>query len=166
MKVYLATDHTGFELKNFLKEKLTNDGYEVEDCGAFSYDANDDYPDFIKVAAKKVSENPNDRAIIMGGSGQGENIVANKFKNVRCAVFYSASIPKEAADISGRMSDDPYEIVKLTRLHNNSNVLSLGIRFLTKDEAYRATTIFLTTETDSTERHVRRVNKISQIENE
>ena len=163
MRIYLATDHTGFEMKNFIKEKLISENYDVEDCGAHEYSANDDYPDFIKFAAQKVSESPSNRAIIMGGSGQGENMVANKFRSVRCAVFYSASSPIHAADISGRTSEDPYEMVRLTRTHNDANVLSLGTRFLTKEEAYEAVKVFLNTEFTNEDRHVRRIKKIEGI---
>jgi len=165
MKVYLATDHTGLELKNFIKSRLTVDGYDVEDCGATDYNPDDDYPDFIKLAAKKVSENPEDKAIIFGGSGQAENMVANKFKGVRSALFYSANPPVHAADISGRMSDDIFEMVKLARLHNDANILSLGVRFLDDETAYGAVKAFLETEFSNEERHARRIKKISVIEN-
>jgi len=78
MKVYLATDHAGFDLKEKIKEFLKQEGYEVEDCGAHTLDPEDDYPDFISKAAKSVSKDPESKAIILGGSGQGEAIVANK----------------------------------------------------------------------------------------
>ena len=164
MKIYLAADHAGFELKNYLVKRLSDDGYEIEDCGAYEYNSDDDYPDFVKLAAKGVSENPEDRAIIMGGSGQAENMVANKFKNVRSALFYSAAPPITEADITGRRSDDKFEMVKLTRIHNNANVLSLGVRFLTLDEAYAAAKIFLETEFPNEQRHARRIEKIAEIE--
>lgn len=164
MRIYLATDHTGLELKGFLKKRLEGDGYEVEDCGAYEYNPDDDYPDFIKKAARKVSENPNDKAIIMGGSGQAENMVANKFKGVRSALFYSPVAPVHAADITGRMSEDKFEMVKLTRIHNDANVLSLGIRFLNQEDAYTAVKTFLETKFPNEERHSRRIEKIKQIE--
>lgn len=166
MKIYLAADHAGFELKNYLIKRLGDDGYEVEDCGAHELNKDDDYPDFIKLAAVKVSQNPDDKAIIMGGSGQAENMVANKFKNVRSALFYSAVPPITEADVTGRMSDDKFEMVKLARIHNNANVLSLGVRFLTQEDAYTAVKIFLKTEFPNEERHIRRIEKIKQIENE
>ncbi len=165
MKIYLATDHAGFELKKYLKERLISDGYDIEDCGAFDFNADDDYPDYIKIAAKKISENPTDRAIIMGGSGQAENIVANKYKRVRSALFYAAIPPTHAADVTGRESEDRFEIVKLARIHNNANILSLGVRFLTDEVAYEAVKIFLTTDFTNEKRHVRRIDKITQIEN-
>lgn len=166
MKIYLATDHTGIELKKYLEQKLTEDGYTVEDCGAYEYNANDDYPDFIKLAAEKISKNPIDRAIIMGGSGQGENMAANKFKNVRSALFYAAVSPIHAADITGRTSDDKFEMVRLARIHNDANILSLGARFLTHEDAYQASKIFLETEFTNEERHSRRIEKIKEIENQ
>jgi ribose 5-phosphate isomerase B len=162
--IYLATDHTGFILKEKVKQQLIKDGYEVEDCGAFENDPNDDYPDFIAKAAQKVSENPENFGIVMGGSGQGEAITSNKFPNVRCATFYTPSLPKGDVDISGNKSTDPYEILKLTRAHNNSNMLSLGVRFLTEDEAVNAVKIFLKSPFTSEERHSRRIEKIKKIE--
>lgn len=165
MRVYLATDHAGLELKNKVKTFLEKEGYDVEDCGAFSYDKNDDYPDFIKRAAEKVSKDPeNSRGIIFGGSGQGEAIVANKFTGVRCAVFYTPAVPPGAADASGRVSSDPYEMLRLTREHNNSNVLSLGTRFLTEEQAFQAVRIWLETPFTNEERHKRRIEKIKAIE--
>lgn len=165
MTIYLATDHAGFELKEKIKHHLIEDGFTVEDCGAYEYDPNDDYPDFIRHAAEKISENPENKAIIFGGSGQAENMVANKFRGVRSALFYAPASPTQAADISGRVSDDVFEIVRLTRIHNNANVLSLGVRFLQEEDAYRAVKIFLETDFSGEERHVRRIEKMNQIEN-
>lgn len=148
MKVYLATDHAGFELKEKVKEFLKTEGYEVEDCGAIVLDGEDDYPDFISKAAEAVSKDPSSKAIIFGGSGQGEAIVANKFPNVRAAVYY------------GKAEEMP----KLTREHNDSNILSLGARFLTEEEAKTAVKLFLETSFSNGERHMRRIEKIKKIE--
>ncbi|MBI2019221.1 RpiB/LacA/LacB family sugar-phosphate isomerase [Candidatus Daviesbacteria bacterium] len=148
MKVYLATDHAGFELKETVKEFLIKEGYEVEDCGAYQYDKNDDYPDFISKAAEMVSKDPeNSKSIIFGGSGQGEAIVANKFPKVRAAVYY------------GKAEDMP----SLTRQHNDSNILSLGARFLNEEEANNAVKLFLDTPFSEDERHIRRIKKIEEI---
>ena len=98
MKIYLASDHAGFDLKQFLGTHLKKLGYELENCGAFEMDPLDDYPDFIIPAAEKVSKDPNSRGIIMGGSGQGEAIAANRIKGVRAVVYY----------------DGPIDIVKLS----------------------------------------------------
>lgn len=165
MKIYLATDHSGLELKNYIKLHLAQKGFEIEDCGAYEYDANDDYPDLIRKAAEGVSQDPeHSMGVVIGGSAQGEAIVANKFERVRCAVFYSKAVPVGSADITGRTSDDPFEIIKLTRQHNNSNMLSLSARFLTHEDALTAVEIFLNTPFSEEERHTRRIGKISQIE--
>ncbi|MDD5147037.1 MAG: RpiB/LacA/LacB family sugar-phosphate isomerase [Candidatus Daviesbacteria bacterium] len=148
MKVYLATDHAGFQLKEKIKEFLKKAGYEAEDFGANTFDPEDDYPDFISKAAEKVSKDPSSRAIILGGSGQGEAMVANKFPNVRAAVYYGSA----------------EQIPSLTRQHNDSNVLSLGARFLKEDTAIEAVKLFLQTPFSNEERHTRRIEKIKKIE--
>lgn len=145
--IYLATDHAGFELKEKIKEFLKKEGYEVEDCGAFRFDKDDDYPDFIAKAAEAVAKDPQGRGIILGGSGQGEAMVANKFSGVRAVVYY------------GDM-----DMIPLTREHNDANILSIGARFLTEDEAIEAVRLFLETPFTSEERHIRRINKIKKIE--
>lgn len=165
MKVYLATDHTGFEVKNKVKELLVKEGYQIEDCGAFSYDRSDDYPDFISRAAQNVSKDPeNSLGIVFGGSGQGEAIVANKFKGVRCALFYTPAVPVQAVNIEGRQSDDPFEIIKLTRKHNWANMLSIGIRFVKEEDIRKAIKIWFEASVPSDERHLRRIEKIKKIE--
>lgn len=165
MKVFLATDHTGLEVKNKVADFLKTKGYEVEDCGAYEFDKYDDYPDFISKAAAGVSKDPqNTVGVIFGGSGQGEAMIANKFKGVRCALFYTKAVPAQAVDITGKKSEDPFEILKLTRLHNGANMLSIGIRFLTEDEIIKAIMLWLETPTASEERHVRRIEKIKKIE--
>lgn len=165
MKVYLATDHSGVTLKNTVKTFLEEKGYVVEDCGAYTFDKNDDYPDFITKAAKAVSADPeNSRGIIFGGSGQGEAIVANKFAGVRCAIFSTPVLPTQAINAEGRESTDPFEIVKLTREHNGANMLSLAVRFLKEEDALHAVQIWLETANPSNERHLRRIEKIKKLE--
>lgn len=164
MKVYLATDHAGLEIKNKVIEYLKELGHEPEDCGAFEYDKDDDYPDLISKAALKVSENPESFGIIFGGSGQGEAIVANKFKNVRCALFYSPALPAQAIDINGNKSSDEFEMLKLTRAHNDSNMLSIGTRFLNEEQILKAVKIFLESPFPGDERHKRRIEKIKNLE--
>jgi ribose 5-phosphate isomerase B len=166
MKIYLATDHTGVALKNSVKEFLEKEGYTVEDCGAFGIDKNDDYPDWISKAAQKVSENPNDRGIIFGGSGQGEAMVANKFKNVRCALFYTPALPTHPVNIEGDKSTDPFEILKLSRDHNQANMLSIGFRFVKEEDVFKAIKIWLERPDPTEERHLRRIEKIRKIEEE
>jgi ribose 5-phosphate isomerase B len=163
--IYLGTDHAGFALKEAVKKVLVKKDYIIEDCGAFTFNANDDYPDFVGKAAENVSEDPlTRRGIVFGGSGQAEMMVANKFKGVRCALFYTPGAPVGAADVTGRTSTDPFEIVRLTREHNNANMLSLSSRFLTEADAITAVLMWLETPFPGDERHVRRIQKIAAIE--
>lgn len=163
--IYLASDHVGFELKKLIKNYLEKDGYEVEDCGAYEFDKDDDYPDFVSKAAENVSKDTdNNRGIILGGSGQAEMMTANKFKGVRCALFYAAVAPVRAADITGRVSTDPYEMIRLTREHNDANMLSIGVRFVTDEEAIKIAKLWLKEPFPAHERHVRRIEKIKKIE--
>jgi ribose 5-phosphate isomerase B len=159
MKIYLATDHAGFELKEKVKAWLKENNYEVEDFGAFEYNKDDDYPDFVLKAAEAVSKNPSSKAIILGGSGQGEAMVANRYKGVRAAVFYGPVQPRTAIDAKGTQSNDPFEIIKLPRTHEDANVLSLGARFLTGEEATKAVQLWLETPFSDEERHKRRIGK-------
>lgn len=163
--IYLATDHTGLELKEAIKKYLLDKGYEIEDCGVLEYNKDDDYPDFVSKAVAAVSKNPQHKAIVIGASGQGEAIVANKYPNVRAAVFYTPSLVQGVADITGRVSEDPFEMIRLTREHNDTNVLSLGARFLSQEDAIKAVEKWLNTPFLSESRHQRRVDKIKQIEN-
>jgi ribose 5-phosphate isomerase B len=147
-KILFATDHAGFELKNVLVEYVKTLGFDVEDMGAHTFDANDDYPDFIILAAKAVSADPtNSKAIVLGGSGQGEAIVSNRFPGVRAVVYYSKNL----------------EIIKLSREHNDANILSLGARFLADDEAKEAVKLWLETPFSGEGRHTRRINQIDSI---
>ena len=123
MKIYIGSDHAGFELKSKLIAYLKEKGHEVEDKGAFQYQAEDDYPDFVRPVAKAVAGDLVSFGIIIGGSGQGEAIVANRQKGVRAVVFYGTRAPIADADVNARKSDDPFEIVKLGRMHNNANIL-------------------------------------------
>ncbi len=159
MTIYLAADHGGFKLKEVIKKYLQDECHNVVDCGADSYNADDDYPDFISKAAELVARNPESRGIVFGGSGQGEAMVANRTKGVRCMVFYGPAVAKEAIDIKGTQSSDPFEMLKLPRMHQNSNMLSLGGRFLTEAEAVKAVDIWLAAPFANEERHLRRINK-------
>ncbi|HNW71633.1 MAG TPA: RpiB/LacA/LacB family sugar-phosphate isomerase [Candidatus Paceibacterota bacterium] len=160
MKIYLGADHAGFELKEKLKVYLGELGYEVEDKGNSKYEQDDDYPDFIKKVAEAVSGDVESKGIIIGGSGQGEAICANKIKGIRAVVFYGPKEPINPVDINGKKSVDTFEIIKLSREHNNANILSLGLRFITEDEAKFAIELFLNTKFSGEERHIRRINKI------
>ena len=166
MKIFLATDHTGFSLKEKLKTFLREKGYTVEDCGAYAFNKDDDYPDFIAKAAEAVGKDPeNTRAIIFGGSGQGEAMVANKINGVRCALFYTPAVPTQAVNAEGQQSTDPFEMLKLTREHNGANVLSIGVRFVKEADVYKAVLLWLETPDPTNERHLRRIEKIKALEN-
>jgi ribose 5-phosphate isomerase B len=143
-KVYIGSDHAGYELKEKLRVYLSSLGYEVEDKGAFSLNPNDDYPDFIKPVAISVVNDKNSFGVILGGSGEGEQMVANKVEGVRAAEYYGGDL----------------EIVRLAREHNDANILSLGARFLKEDEAKSAVKIFLETPFSREVRHERRINKM------
>lgn len=142
--IYIGSDHAGFELKEKLKIFLKELGYQVEDKGAFSYNENDDYPDFIEPVAKSVAETPETFGIVLGGSGQGEAIDANKQEGIRAAEYYGGKL----------------DIVKLAREHNDANILSLGARFVSVKEAKEAVKLFLETKFSGDERHIRRINKL------
>ena len=145
MKIHLATDHAGLELKEKVKLYLSDLNYEVIDHGAYEYDALDDYPDFIFPCANAVSNDPESKGIILGGSGQGEAMAANRVKGVRAAVFYNG----------------PDEIIKLSRQHNNANILSLGARFMSEEEMYKIIELWLSTDFESG-RHQRRIEKLDE----
>ena len=143
MKIHLATDHAGLELKDKIKLHLTELGHEVIDHGAHEYDALDDYPDFIFPCAKAVAQDDQSRGIVLGSSGQGEAMAANRIKGIRAAVYYNG----------------PEEIIELSRQHNNANILSLGARFMSEKEIYRIIEIWFDTDFEEG-RHQRRINKL------
>ncbi len=159
IKIYFASDHAGFELKNiilaFVRDEL---GFVVEDCGAKTLDQNDDYPDFVSVAAEKVSLSfGRDKAIIFGASGQGEAMVANRYLGVRAAVYYGEPA-RGQIDVAGK----ELGIIEGTRVHNNANILSVGARFVNETEAKAVVKLWLETEFLGEERHQRRINKIDK----
>jgi len=143
MRIYLGTDHAGFDLKEKVKQYLVEQGHEVKDFGAFSFDAHDDYPDFIRFVAEAVAGDREGRGIIFGGSGQGEAMVANRVAGVRATVYYGGQ----------------EDIIRTSREHNDANVLSLGARFLTDKEALHAIELWLSLSFSGQERHSRRIKK-------
>jgi len=147
MKIYIGSDHAGFEMKRELTLFLSSKGYMVVDCGPKEYNHDDDYPDYISVVANYISRDKNAMGIVIGYSGQGEAIVANRFPNVRCAVFYGGS--KHA--------------LTLSREHNDANILSLGANFLHTGEAKIAVDLWINTKFSGEERHVRRIGKIDTL---
>jgi len=147
--IFLASDHAGFKLKEKIKRYLKKIGLSFEDIGPFNLDKNDDYPDFIIPCAEKVAKTKNSLGLIIGGSGQGEAIAANKVKGIRAAVIYCNN-PK---------------ITALSKEHNNTNVLSLGARFLSEKQALQTISLWLKTKFSNEKRHIRRLKKISSYEN-
>lgn len=146
MKIAIASDHAGFEMKNTLVEFLREKGYDIEDFGAFELNANDDYPDFVGKASKHVSENGG-FGIVLGKSGAGEAIVANKYPNIRAVLAVNENN------------------VRLSREHNDANILSFGTSLTSNDEAKILAELFLNTPFSGEERHKRRIEKIKAIEN-
>jgi len=143
MKVFIASDHAGFALKSALLEQIRTLGYEVEDMGAFAQNPDDDYPDFVTLCARAVASDATARGIVIGGSGQGEAMCANRIIGIRAAVFYGG----------------PQEIIQLSREHNDANILSLGARFITSEEAKNVVKQFLETPFSDSLRHARRLAK-------
>lgn len=147
MKVYLASDHAGFDLKNALADYLRAQGtYTVEDLGPRELDPNDDYPDYIRPLAVMVSAEKGAMGIALGGSGQGEAMAANRLEDARAAEYYGGNL----------------DIVRLAREHNDANILSLGARFVNEEEAKEAVSLFLTTPFSGDERHARRIEKLDE----
>lgn len=160
MKIALATDHAGYHQLGDLKQYLSSKGHEIVDFGPGGHDPDDDYPDFMFPAAEAVAKGDCEAGIILGGSGQGEAMAANRLDKVRCTLFYGLVTAKQPIDNEGNQSDDPYEILRLSRQHNHANMLSLSARFLTLDEMKHAIDIWLETPWSQSERHARRVAKL------
>jgi len=146
-KVFIGSDHAGFEYKEAIKEALVADGFEVIDKGNAKYEELDDYPDYIYPVAKAVSEDlENSVGIVLGGSGQGEAFCANKVKGIRAVIGFSEFV------------------VKASREHNDANVLSFGQRTITKAQAVEWSKLWLKTHFPGDERHVRRIEKVKELE--
>lgn len=168
--IYLGADHRGYELKEKAKQWLVDLGYQFEDMGAFEYNKDDDYPDFVVKVAQKVSEDPeNNKGIVFGMSGQGEAIVANKFKGVRATVFYGPPFAFWSSFLAVPFLADQNwagvyrKIIKLSKEHNNANVLSLGASFVYKHLVKKVIKIWLETKFSGEERHKRRIEKIDNL---
>lgn len=153
--IHIGADHAGYEMKEVLKLFLERKGYEVVDHGAYEYDEDDDYPDFIFPVAQNVILDTDSKGIILGGSGQGEAIVANRVNGVRAVVFNGQYQPGDGREV-------PEEIV-ISRQHNDANILSLGARFLSDEEAKEAVELWLETDFSGEERHLRRIKKIDNL---
>lgn len=146
MRVYLASDHAGFEFKAVLRDHLTAAGYEVVDVGADTYDALDDYPAFCIDAAERVVADPGSLGVVIGGSGNGEQIAANKVSGVRAALAWSV------------------ETARLAREHNDANVVGVGARMHEQAEALAIVDAFLSTAFSRAERHQRRIDQVAAYE--
>jgi ribose 5-phosphate isomerase B len=146
MLVYLGSDHAGYELKMLLVNHLFKQGYDVVDVGPHIYDPEDDYPAFCLHTGARVVADPGSLGIVIGGSGNGEQIAANKIEGVRSALAWKV------------------EIAELARQHNDSNVLSIGAREHTLEEATSFAEAFLTTPFSGNERHARRIAEVSEYE--
>lgn len=163
MKIVLSTDHAGFEALKTLQDFLISKGHEILDFGPKTFEPDDDYPDLIAPAARAVASGEAERGIIMGSSGQGEAMVANRFKGVRCALYYGPATPPGAVDADGSAAKDEFEILRLSREHNNANMLSLAARFLSQAEIESAVSIWLDAPFTGVERHARRVQKLDEL---
>jgi ribose 5-phosphate isomerase B len=146
VRVYLGSDHAGFELKAALIEWLTKAGHEPVDCGPSSYQPDDDYPPYVMRAASGAVGDPGSLGIVIGGSGNGEQIASNKIRGVRAALVWSE------------------ETARLARLHNDANVLSLGAREYSVEDAVGFAKVFVETEFSGIERHARRLAEIAAYE--
>ena len=150
MKIYVATDHAGFELKETIKKYLEDKGNEVYDCGALTLEPGDGYPSYMATTAENIQKDAMHApamGVIFGGSGQGEAIVANRFRHVRAIVYAGGNL----------------ELVKLGREHNDANVISIGARFVTEAEAKQAIDLFLDTPFSHDERHADRIIQIDEL---
>ncbi len=146
MRLHIGSDHAGLELKNELLAHLVNNGHDVTDHGPYDYDALDDYPDFCIPAAQAVAKDATSLGIVIGGSGNGEQISANKVKGIRAVLAWNI------------------ETAKLGKEHNNANVVSVGGRMHSIDECKAIIDAFIATPFSNDERHIRRIDKITKFE--
>ena len=146
MRVYLGADHAGFDMKNIIAEHLKKQGHDVIDCGAHTYDADDDYPAFCIEAASRTVNDPGSLGIVLGGSGNGEQIAANKVKGLRAALCLTP------------------EFAELAREHNNAQLIGLGGRMHSEEEALAIVDAFLDQEWSKAERHQRRIDILADYE--
>ena len=146
MRVYLGSDHAGFELKAHLLERLADRGYDVVDCGAHTFDPEDDYPAPCIAAASRTVAEPGSLGVVIGGSGNGEQIAANKVRGVRAALVWND------------------ETARLARQHNDANVVSVGAREHSVEDALALVETFLATPFSHEERHARRIAELAEYE--
>lgn len=163
MRIALASDHAGYEQLKELQIYLGSLGHECLNLGPASLNPNDDYPQFVASAAKAVASKQADRGIILGGSGEGEAMAANRFRGVRCTVFYGPAVPRRLVSAEHRKSHDPYEIIKLSRQHNDANMLSLAGWFVGLADMKHVIKLWLDTSFSGDERHTRRNNQLDEV---
>ena len=144
MRIYIASDHAGFELKKILSDFLREQGEELVDLGPVMLEPQDDYPDYIERLAERVAAEEGSFGIAIGGSGEGEAMAANRVRGARAAEYYGGDL----------------EVVKVSREHNDANILSLGARFITGVDAKKAVLLFIHTPFSGEERHNRRIKKL------
>ena len=154
-KIHIGADHAGYEMKEAIKLFLEKKHYEVTDHGAYEYDEDDDYPEFCASVAREIIIDPKSKGIVLGGSGQGEAIACNRFAGVRAVVFNGQYEPQDGREV-------PEEII-ISRQHNDTNVLSLGARFLNEDEAMEAVELWLDTDFSEEEKHIRRIEELDRL---
>ncbi len=149
MKILLASDHAGFDLKNKVKSVLIDEGFQIEDLGANVLVSDDDYPEImLPVAMRVLDDSENTKAIIFGKSGQGEAMIVNRFPGIRAIVYYSKN-------------DD---IIRLSREHNDANILSIGAGFISENDAIDAIKLWISTPFSKDERHIRRIEQMDNIQ--
>jgi len=150
--IFLASDHAGLKLKGSVKAFLKSRGHSFEDLGSYELNKEDDYPDYVIPCARKVAKTKNSKGIVFGFSGQGEAMAANKIRGIRASVYYG-----------GKKGKKSNEIIKLSREHNDSNILSLGAGFVSEKEAINAVRLWLDTKFSKAERHERRNKKVNTL---
>lgn len=155
MHVYIASDHAGYKLKAMLVSFLGSEGHHVYDCGPNTFEVEDDYPDYLMPMARRVAEDTTSVGIGIGASGQGEAMAANRIPGVRAAVYYGEA-RGEQTDAAGTILN----LLQSTRAHNNANVLCLGARFISEQDAKHAVQLWLATPFSHEPRHARRIAKL------
>jgi len=149
MKILLASDHAGFELKNKIKDFLIEEKFEIEDMGAHTLDIDDNYTEIMMPLAMRIlKDTENTKAVIFGKSGQGEAMLMNRFPGIRAIVYHGKNL----------------EIIKLVREHNDSNILSIGADFVDFEEAKEAIRLWLSTPFSNQERYIKRIEQMDNIE--
>ena len=163
MNIALSSDHTGFEQIKDLQFFLESQGHTIQNFGPKALNITDDYPDYIFLAAQAVASGSCERGVVLGGDGQGEAMAANRLKGVRCGVYYGPAVVGRIIDENGRVSSSPFEIVRLTRQHNDANMLSIAARFVSLADMQNVIKLWLDTPFSGEPRHTRRIDKLDRL---